>query len=155
MSNKEISKRLKLARINAGFRFARSFSEYFNIPYITYSQHESGKRTIKPEVILKYAEYLNISAAWLLTGCDNNNHHVAKSILTDSIIDVELLLNISREVKKMSDTMDLKLLDNDITTISSDIYNLLQSNSNPSGFGLFKLIVDKVSEIKLNSKKIA
>lgn len=77
-SSKGICERLKKTRISAGYRSARAFAIAHNVPYITYSQHEVGKRKTNPETIIKYAEYLNIDPAWLLTGkAYNEQDHTA------------------------------------------------------------------------------
>lgn len=61
--------RLKLARVAAGFRTAKAFSDKFGIPQSTYSVHEAGTRDILPDVAQDYSDKLgNCSAGWILTG---------------------------------------------------------------------------------------
>ncbi|MFY9292718.1 MAG: helix-turn-helix transcriptional regulator [Methylorubrum rhodinum] len=63
--------RLKSARIRAGYKTAREAASQLNIPYGTYSGHESGSRGIKDEELLKYAEFFGVSPAWLSYGHEN------------------------------------------------------------------------------------
>lgn len=60
--------RLRMARIAAGFKSAKAFCAQYNIPASTYSLHETGGRSLKQATTQKYAELLNVSAEWLLTG---------------------------------------------------------------------------------------
>jgi repressor LexA len=64
----EPAERLKQARIARKFRTAKQFSDTHGIPQATYSTHESGKRGLSREAALRYAELLDISIDWLLTG---------------------------------------------------------------------------------------
>lgn len=61
-------KRLKSARIAAGFKTAREFCLAHKIPASTYSLHENGRRLLKPAVATRYAEILGVNVVWLLTG---------------------------------------------------------------------------------------
>lgn len=60
--------RLKTARMAAGFRSAKEFCDKYNIISSTYSLHETGGRNLKLKIAQKYAEFLGINIAWLLTG---------------------------------------------------------------------------------------
>lgn len=60
--------RLEAARVAAGYRTAKEFSDTHGIPQATYNLHESGRRGLKLEVAVKYATILGCDAAWLLTG---------------------------------------------------------------------------------------
>jgi SOS-response transcriptional repressor LexA len=60
--------RLKQARVAAGYRTAKEFSDRFKIAQATYSTHESGARGIRLETAQYYAKLLNANTAWLLTG---------------------------------------------------------------------------------------
>lgn len=64
----DIAKRVRAARKAAGFKAAKDFATQYHIPLSTYSQHETGKRSINAELILNYSSYLNINPCWLLTG---------------------------------------------------------------------------------------
>ena len=70
MSNldQEIGKRLRKARKSRGYRSARIFAVEQQIPESTYSQHETGKRSLSPATVLRYCKYLDINPGWLLTG---------------------------------------------------------------------------------------
>jgi SOS-response transcriptional repressor LexA len=62
------NERLRYARENAGYLTPKAFSSAHDIPQPTYHLHESGRRAILPAVASKYAEALNCSASWILTG---------------------------------------------------------------------------------------
>ncbi len=64
----DIAKRLRAARKAAGFKAAKDFATQHNIPLSTYSQHETGKRSINAELIINYSSNFNINPCWLLTG---------------------------------------------------------------------------------------
>ncbi len=61
-------KRLRMARIAAGYKTARAFCDKYNVPHSTYSLHETGRRNLKPKIAQQYADLLHVSVAWLLTG---------------------------------------------------------------------------------------
>ena len=64
----QIGKRLQQARKALGFRSARSFARQHGIPESTYSQHETGKRSLNPTTMVGYCERLSIHPGWLVTG---------------------------------------------------------------------------------------
>lgn len=64
----QIGKRLQIARKSLGFKSARSFARKHGIPESTYSQHETGKRSLNPTTMLTYCERLNVNPGWLITG---------------------------------------------------------------------------------------
>lgn len=63
-----VAGRLKLARIAAGYRTAKSFAEKHQIPQPTYALHESGKRDLTNKVAERYAQLLGVTIEWLLFG---------------------------------------------------------------------------------------
>lgn len=63
-----IGKRLQAARKALGFKSARSFARQHGIPESTYSQHETGKRSLNPTTMIAYCERLKIKPGWLITG---------------------------------------------------------------------------------------
>lgn len=63
----EIGRRLKEARIAAGFRSAKAAATSLGVPYPTYSQHENGTRGIQREADL-YARRYHVSLDWLMRG---------------------------------------------------------------------------------------
>lgn len=63
-----IGKRLQQARKALGFRSARSFARQHDIPESTYSQHETGKRSLNPTTLINYSERLKVSPGWLING---------------------------------------------------------------------------------------
>lgn len=82
----DIPKRLKIARIAAGYRTARDFIRVHGIPVSTYSQHERGERVLTLENVGYYSNILNIDPAWLLTGKGNPCGHQANENLEKQII---------------------------------------------------------------------
>jgi transcriptional regulator with XRE-family HTH domain len=71
MKNKlseQIGIRLRAARRAAKYRSAREFALKQGISQSTYSQHETGKRSLTPELLCRYAKLLGVSPNWLLTG---------------------------------------------------------------------------------------
>jgi phage repressor protein C with HTH and peptisase S24 domain len=60
--------RLKLARVTAGYKTAKAFSDKFGVPQPTYSMHESGERSILGEVAQRYADWLGVRVVWLERG---------------------------------------------------------------------------------------
>lgn len=66
--NQDIGSRLRHARRLYGYRSARSFAQLHDIPESTYSQHETGKRALSPELIVFYCRIFNIDPTWLLMG---------------------------------------------------------------------------------------
>ena len=64
--NLSVSKRLRRARIDAGFRSAKAAAEALGIPYPTYAGHENGARGIKTNELRLYANKFGVSETWLL-----------------------------------------------------------------------------------------
>ena len=64
----QIGKRLQKARKDAGFRSARAFARHHQIPESTYSQHETGKRSLSPTIVLHYCACFKIDPGWLISG---------------------------------------------------------------------------------------
>ena len=63
----DISKRLKIVRLSAGYHSAKKFTEEYAIPASTYCQHENGNRALTLENVATYAKLLNVDPAWLMT----------------------------------------------------------------------------------------
>ena len=66
--DQEIGKRLRKARKLRGYKSARAFAIEHKIPESTYSQHETGKRSLSPEIVLRYCDCLAVDPGWLLSG---------------------------------------------------------------------------------------
>lgn len=64
----QIGKRLRVARKAAGFKTAKSFALKYGIAAVTYSQHETGKRSLGIDVLIKYCNILNVKSNWLISG---------------------------------------------------------------------------------------
>jgi len=62
-----IAKRLRAIRKTTG-KSARAFAKEHCIPESTYSQHETGKRSLTIEILMHYSHLLNVHPGWLVTG---------------------------------------------------------------------------------------
>lgn len=143
--DKKIGERLKLARIQANYSSAKLFALKNNIPYVTYSQYEAGKRRISADSILKFSKLLNISATWLLTGHDetdqNNTYEYAdvktkiidrdilQSPLHEQIIDANFLGDVFEEITQMLQLSQRNLTDRDKIILSVELYTALSVNN--------------------------
>lgn len=67
----QIGKRLRAARLACGYKSARSFAIKHKIPESTYSQHETGKRSLNPEMLCFYSEKFHVHPGWLIHGHTN------------------------------------------------------------------------------------
>ena len=65
---REIARRLREARLAAGFKTAKQFADTHRIPQPTYAMHEGGQRGLRRDVAATYARLLDVSVEWLLTG---------------------------------------------------------------------------------------
>lgn len=90
-ASKQIALRLKIARKTAGYKRAKNFALTHKIPFSTYSQHETGKRPLSAELLLKYGEILEINPSWLLTGkghpCPGSYSEPARNLLIESEVE--------------------------------------------------------------------
>lgn len=66
--DKRIGERLQQARKGAGYRSARAFARAQSMPESTYSQHETGKRSLNPEMVIYYSQCFNVDPGWLVSG---------------------------------------------------------------------------------------
>ena len=148
MINTGILKRLKLARLLRGFSSTRAFAKYYNIPFSTYAQHESGCRSMSITCLLEYCELLQIQPGWIICNIgkididsagtsyqnEQNNIKQLESITgkNKELIDVELLttiliraapLLIDEKIKTDAITFCYKLYD-DMINISIDKSNI-------------------------------
>lgn len=85
-----IGRRLQIARKALGFKSARSFARHHHIPESTYSQHETGKRSLNPSILLTYANHLNITPGWIISG-------EKKISETESTLNLPLLRSILKK----------------------------------------------------------
>src|ERR1700733_6781248 len=142
---KEIAKRLKAARKAAGFKSAKDFAAFQNIPLSTYSQHESGKRSINAELIISYSMKLQVNPYWLLTG--NGDAFLGaidpekKTILEDEtftiqsqeksknykLIDVDLLRKILITAESLLNDTSVKLSYPELIDYCFDLYEVVST----------------------------
>ena len=104
---KNISKRLKIARIASGYNTAREFTEKYSIPASTYSQHENGKRALSIENIINYAEVIKVDPSWLITGEGNPCGSYSDKQLEKIILEEQDRLESTGEL----DAMAIPLID--------------------------------------------
>lgn len=117
MSNldQEIGKRLRRARKESGFKSARSFAIEQKIPESTYSQHETGKRSLSPEIVLRYCEAMNVDPGWLLSG-KNAEMHFSND--TASVSEVSLHTS-NRQTGNKNTSM---MITDNLVTMDMDIF---------------------------------
>lgn len=154
----EISKRLKKARVDAGYRSARAFAQKNDFQYITYSQHEAGKRKIRAETIVTYAEKLNVDPAWLFTGKTfayeiNKDMDDSQSLLPtqkhSNFINPNLLTNIFEELERITTIANITLSNKDKILISTEIYNntINSENKNFTITSLLDTVLNLIEKI--------
>jgi transcriptional regulator with XRE-family HTH domain len=81
----ESNKRLRKARQEAGFKWARAAALKFGWPISTYASHENGQTPVPKEDAPKYARAFGVTAAWLLAIDDQS--------------EVEKLLDLEKALK--------------------------------------------------------
>jgi transcriptional regulator with XRE-family HTH domain len=64
----EAGKRLRNARLAAGFSSVRDFAESCGFNVTTCAHHENGRRSYAHAIAVEYARYLGVSPSWLLFG---------------------------------------------------------------------------------------
>ncbi len=69
--------RLKIARMARGFKNRSSFATACGAAITTYRAHERGDYELKASDVIRYAQSLNISIPWLLTGEGHPLDHTA------------------------------------------------------------------------------
>lgn len=62
------AERLKLARLDAGYKTARDAATALGVPYSTYAGHENGSRDFDADDAERYARKFRRPLEWLLTG---------------------------------------------------------------------------------------
>ena len=88
--------RLKAARQSAGYKTSKAFLEAHHIPYSTYSQYETGRRTPDDETIRSYSKLLNVNYEWLKNGegspfTNKNASTKQETIMNDGLLDLPTL----------------------------------------------------------------
>lgn len=72
--------RIKKLRLERGETLEK-LAKYLNVTIQTVSNYENEKRDITPEVIIKLAEYFNVSTDYLLGKTDKKNNEDSKKEL--------------------------------------------------------------------------
>lgn len=70
--------RLKIARMARGYNNRSRFAKACGAGVTTYRAHERGDYELKASDVIRYAEELDISMRWLLTGLGHPLEHEAK-----------------------------------------------------------------------------
>lgn len=78
----EQGKRLKQARINAGFRSARDAALQHDWKESSYRAHENGTRTIGLDDAERYARSYQSSAVWILHGIGGPENGLSTEVLS-------------------------------------------------------------------------
>jgi len=89
--DQQIGRRLRNARRACGYRSARAFATKYQVPESTYSQHETGKRSLSPELMIFYAKCLGLNPGWLLTGPDEALQQQSYQLKNQALAKVEPL----------------------------------------------------------------
>ena len=85
-----IGRRLQIARKALGFKSARSFARHHNIPESTYSQHETGKRSLNPSILTTYCAHLSVTPGWVISGTQKTKD-------SEDILNLPLLRSILKK----------------------------------------------------------
>lgn len=80
----EIARRLRRARVSAGYESAAEAADAMDLPYATYAGHENGSSGIPARRISRYAAFFKVNLAWLQ---DGKGPPQGKSIDTPDILD--------------------------------------------------------------------
>jgi transcriptional regulator with XRE-family HTH domain len=64
----EVAERLRNARVAAGYSQANDAAVAMRIPNATYTQHENGRRRLKPDAARRYARFFRTTPEWILYG---------------------------------------------------------------------------------------
>lgn len=95
-----IGERIKLLRTEKGYD-QQNLCAYLNIEQSTLSNYENDRRIPKAELIVKLANYFNVSTDYLLGKTDLKNYDHYKPILTER--DEK---DILKDLEKMMDDLD-------------------------------------------------
>lgn len=134
--SEQIGLRLKSARKAAGFKTARSFAALHQIPYSTYSQHETGKRAIPLHTLLQYSQLLCMDSGWLLNGKNDSSqsgqlNSLRKRALEPikefvTVVDIRLMRKILKSILSLCIENPILHRYNDFIVDSFlDMYNIL------------------------------
>src|SRR3989339_1253394 len=147
--SEQIGFRLRAARKAAGYKSAADFVIKNNIPQSTYSQYETGKRTLDAEKIVHFSKYLGIEPGWLLTGLGSPyefNHKDQEEIINLEMgklgqkptlpkkasiikgarfaqVDIHLLTFILKELAPVFSDPQVSIDYEDLISFCFDIYN--------------------------------
>ena len=88
--------RIKKLRLERGETLEK-LAKYLNVTIQTISNYENEKRDITPEVIIKLAEYFNVSTDYLLGKTDKKNN-------TDKDVEAEIMWALSGRYEALNDT---------------------------------------------------
>jgi len=125
--DQEIGKRLRKARKSRGYKSARLFAIERSIPESTYSQHETGKRSLSPETVLRYCSCLGIEPGWLLTG-----REASGDLFSENESVPEATLNAS--YRQASNQQIENTSTDDLVSINRDIFRSVLNKAIPRFF---------------------
>lgn len=174
--SEQIGTRLRAARKAAGYKSAKIFASQHGIAESTYSQHETGKRTLNADMLFQYSNIFGISPGWLLTGegapyslHDRHKEQILYQELQDlknysnfsnippiqgkiALVDMDLLTEVLREIAPMFSDSEIHLTCEELIEFCIDIYNsVITTTSNKEDR---KSIIElSVSSLKRGIKK--
>lgn len=137
--DQEIGKRLRKARKLRGYKSARAFAIEQKIPESTYSQHETGKRSLSPEIVLHYCDCLQVDPGWLLSG-----REAEMSFLGDVASVAEVSLNTSHRQATHHQNKDAPTMVTDnLIAVDKDIFK-----------GVLRKAIQKYVSLELSESEI-
>lgn len=131
--NQKLAKKLKDARIHAGYVTAKDFSQKNNLPYTTYAQHESGKRCLSARIILKYSKLLKVEPV-LFLGSDKKEteKYICSNVekKDNDLIDKKIFLQIVKNIINHHKIVKKSISIIKISEIAVSVYNYMSSKKN-------------------------
>jgi transcriptional regulator with XRE-family HTH domain len=141
----QIGERLKAARQAAGYETSREFCSFVGVNESTYSQHESGLRFPRDQLIKQYAEALQVNYEWLKFGkgapISNPNSKYGEqltkqlrheNVLTQSLVNTalekELLTHIIEALLESIAESNFELAPSQMAEAITTLYNNIQKN---------------------------
>ncbi len=116
--DQQIGNRLRKARKLRGYKSARAFAIEQQIPESTYSQHETGKRSLSPETVLRYCECLRVEPGWLLTGREASPDLL---LVNETVPEATLNASVRQASNQQTDNTSAKITD-DLVFINMDVF---------------------------------
>lgn len=101
----ERSRRLKGARIAAGYKTMKLFVDAHGLTEVTYRSHENGTRNVTYNAAQIYAKYLNVTTEWIMDG--KSNISASSKFFFDQPLMEKSATAIQEAAKRMNIKLDL------------------------------------------------